>query len=380
MILGSELHEGIAHATVAPWRIAMDINELCNIRCSYCHIDALYGKEGKFSRTLPVDLAKALLTDADGLRVFEVTITGGEPTLAPAFEAIVEHAGGLEFTSTQVVTNGTRLTPAASRRLAKSGLTRVSISIDGPKAGHDQARGAGTWERAWRGLNNALDAGLTVNVISVIGTHNIDSWHHLTMKLKDAGVRSQNASLMCRLGRAESAESWQGVPEHRLAEVLLNADEVAAQSNDGSFLFHLNDGVLRSAGWTGRPTPLHAFQDQNPGLELVAKVDGSLVRNRIFGGNQIIGNINESSLASVWDGELASRSSGNIGMDAWPPRDLPEQYYNYSPGVLRDLAPRATALAPIGSRLRTRVEPWGSAVFDTETFSIVELKQVASIS
>lgn len=33
-----------------PWRVVVDLNEACNLKCSYCHIDALFGKDARDSR------------------------------------------------------------------------------------------------------------------------------------------------------------------------------------------------------------------------------------------------------------------------------------------------------------------------------------------
>ena len=358
-----------------PWRVVVDLNEACNLRCSYCHIDALFGRDASNSRVLPPDLIGTLLHDADEMRVFDVTLTGGEITIMPNLMEYLEEVNDLEFTSVQMITNGTRLSEGLASELKDAGIQRVSVSIDGPEGSNDEARGKRVWQRAWKGVENAMSAGLDVNVISVLGKHNIDDWHTLPPLLKQAGVRSQNIALMCRLGRAESAEEWQGVPEERLDEILRKASELQQELNDENFFLTINDGVMKEPGWSGEPTPIHAFQDQNPGIEAVVKVNGNVLRNRLYGMNRSIGNLAIASLSEIWQLDRIQRAqlSGVVGssnIDA-----LPDLYYHYG-DERRDtdlVVPQSGLRHDSMTDIRVREEPWGSVEFDRRTFAITNI-------
>lgn len=361
-----------------PWRVVTDLNELCNIQCTYCHISSLYGPEAKNARTLDPKLVGQLLLDANAMQVFDVTLTGGEITTLRNFDEYLENINALDFTSVQVITNGTRLTRQRAEQLKAAGVTRVSISIDGPQASNDKARGDGVFHRAWQGAEQAIAAGLTVNVISVLGLHNIEDWEQLTPQLKELGVRSQNVSLMCRLGRAEKAEEWMGVPEDRLDEVREKARRLQVAHNDENFAVYLNDGVMQEPGWSGAPTPLHAFQDQNPGIEAVVKVNGDVLRNRLYGMSRAIGNIAVMRLPDVWHEDKTRRASLKDVVGDQNVGALPNLYYHYTPleGKTRSVGPNATTTSNAESYLRVRHEPWGTVTFDTRTFSIVDVKQL----
>lgn len=360
-----------------PWRVVVDLNEACNIQCTYCHIDALYGIKARNSRTLSPKLVRDLLLDADQMQVFDVTFTGGEITTMPNLSEYLRGISDLRFSSVQLITNGTLLTRKLARELKDSGLQRVSISIDGPEISNDQARGNGVWQKAWRGLENAVEAGLIVNVISVLGMHNIDDWHRFPEQLKAVGARSQNISLMCRLGRAESTEEWLGVPENRLDEIRKIVKELEIL-NDDTYFITLNDGVTKQPGWSGETTPLHAFQDQNPGIEAVVKVDGEILRNRLYGKDRIIGNLTTGLLSTHWYRDRIRRQqmigvvgTENVGV-------LPTLYYHYDPDKVQlkqvNIPGQTREDQSTDVDLRTRVENWGSIVFDRRTFSIVDVR------
>lgn len=360
-----------------PWRVVADLNEACNIQCSYCHIDALFGKEARDSRTLPPNLVGTLLHDADQMHVFDVTLTGGEITIMPNLDEYLQTVKDLDFTSVQMITNGTRLSEGLATELKDAGIQRVSISIDGPEGSNDEARGERVWRRAWKGVENSVAAGLDVNVISVLGKHNIDDWHELPPLLKQAGVRSQNISLMCRLGRAEAADEWQGVPEDRLDEVRRKARELQEELNDDNFFLTINDGVMQEPGWSGRPTPIHAFQDQNPGIEAVVKVNGDVLRNRLYGRDRSIGNLAVASLSEIWQQDRLRRAQldGVVGKENVGA--LPNLYYHYD-GDRSDsglVLPRsqATDVHDRNSDIRIREESWGTVEFDRRTFAITNV-------
>lgn len=360
-----------------PWRVVADLNEACNIRCSYCHIDALFGKDARNSRTLSPDVVGTLLHDADQMHVFDVTLTGGEITIMPNLDEYLQTVKDLGFTSVQMITNGTRLSEGLAMELKDAGIQRISISIDGPEGSNDGARGERVWRRAWKGVKNSIAAGLDVNVISVLGKHNIDDWHELPPLLKQAGVRSQNISLMCRLGRAEAAKDWQGVPEDILDEVRRKARELQEELNDNSFFLTINDGVMKEPGWSGKPTPIHAFQDQNPGIEAVVKVNGDVLRNRLYGKGKSIGNLAVATLSEIWKQDRLKRAQldGVVGEENIGA--LPGLYYHYD-GERTDsgiVLPRSqvTTTHDRNGDIRVREEPWGTVEFDRRTFAITNV-------
>lgn len=361
-----------------PWRVVIDLNEVCNLKCTYCHINSLSGIKAKTSRTLDPKLVKSLLHDADQMKVFDITLTGGEILIMPNFVEYLEGVKDLSFSSVQLITNGICLSKKLAKEIKKSGVQRVSISIDSLEASNDQARGNGVWKRAWKGLENAVNSKLTVNVISVLGKHNIDDWYKLPALLKKKGVRSQNISLMCRLGRAESSKEWLGVPVERLYEIHSKIKRLQKELNDDKFFLSFNDGVLKHLGWSGKSTPLHAFQDQNPGIEAVVKVDGTVLRNRLYGKDHTVGNLNTTSLSTLWQKDKLCRKqlkevtgTGNAG-------NLPNLYYHYNLIAerprLANKHNKETDIHRCSNDIRVREESWGKIIFDCQTFSILHIR------
>lgn len=360
-----------------PWRVVIDLNEICNLQCSYCHIGALNANGTLNSRVLSPELLENIIRDSDSMKVFDVTLTGGEITLLPRFEEYLKVLNGLKFSSIQMITNGTRLTPDLISRIKDTEIKRVSISIDGFEAAHDRGRGLHTWKLVWKGLENLLKAGINVNVITVLGLHNIDEWDNLSSLLKDIGVRSHNISLMCRLGRAEEATDWQGVPENRIDEVRKKINYLQKELNDDRFQVTLNDGVIRESGWEGNVVPIHVFQDQNPGIEAVVKVDGRVLRNRIYGKNNSVGNVKIDTLKTIWDRDKSNRLDLNSMIKSNVTEELPNQYFHYDGKKMNQSSfqnYQHNCSSDNLDRFRIREESWGKVEFDTETFSIINIE------
>jgi mycofactocin radical SAM maturase len=108
------------------------------------------------------------------MQVFYVNIGGGEPTIRHDFWDLIDYATarnvGVKFS-----TNGVRITPEVSARLAANGYVDVQVSIDGATAEvNDAVRGAGSFAMAVQAMENLAAAGLSGFKLSVVCTrHNV---------------------------------------------------------------------------------------------------------------------------------------------------------------------------------------------------------------
>jgi MoaA/NifB/PqqE/SkfB family radical SAM enzyme len=126
-------------------RLALHLTDRCQLDCQHCLRDP-----GRKSRDLDFDLVAKVL--AEGRRVYglaHVTFTGGEPTLHPRFDAIVDLVADHGMTW-NVVTNG-RAFPAVLARLESRperlrSLKSIVLSLDGSEeATHDAIRERGSY-------------------------------------------------------------------------------------------------------------------------------------------------------------------------------------------------------------------------------------------
>jgi len=103
----------------APLWITIDITHACNLKCKHCHIGC--GSEIYMDLTL----YKLIIDDLSKHGVFQVAISGGEPTLHPDFIEICNYAykKGLYV---KIYSNGTKIN---SDMIDKISIDEISISL-----------------------------------------------------------------------------------------------------------------------------------------------------------------------------------------------------------------------------------------------------------
>ncbi len=137
------------------------ITHRCNLRCTHCYQDDYAAQTSREELFEALDKYERFLQPKK-LRG-RVNLTGGEPLSHPAFFDLAREirARDMQFA---VLTNGTLVTPAAARRLARLGPYFVQVSLDGTRRTHDAIRGKGSFDAALRGIDCLKAAGVHVLV------------------------------------------------------------------------------------------------------------------------------------------------------------------------------------------------------------------------
>ena len=132
----------------------------CNLHCGFCWVGDLLNLEGEWRQELSIETLRTAFPDQVGL---SINLTGGEIFMRKDIFEVLNLFKEKGYTLGYLTTNGTIINDAradALARLARAGfLKHVSISVDGPKDIHDEARGAkGTFERTAAGLRRLQQA------------------------------------------------------------------------------------------------------------------------------------------------------------------------------------------------------------------------------
>jgi uncharacterized protein len=179
---------------------------VCNFGCSYCFQDEYAPQQGLDADAV-IDAFFSYVDDTFAGRKKYVTLFGGEPLLAtPRARRTVERL--LEGTRTRgvdlaIITNGYSLADYVP--LLKTGRIReVQVTLDGAREMHDRRRalkgGGPTFDRAVAGINACLEAGLTVNLRTVIDKENLSDFGHLAHFAIDQGW-TRNPRFKTQVGR-----------------------------------------------------------------------------------------------------------------------------------------------------------------------------------
>jgi MoaA/NifB/PqqE/SkfB family radical SAM enzyme len=144
-----------------PRRLVVELTNICNLHCSYClrDEDALYHTRANF---FPIDLLRRILKESRETHgVTHLMITGGEPTLHPQFDQVLDAAAEVDI-KTSFITNGwhfDRVWPTL--RAHGKTVTHVAFSLDGAtRETHDHWRGEGSFLRLVRAFSKCKMGGV----------------------------------------------------------------------------------------------------------------------------------------------------------------------------------------------------------------------------
>jgi hypothetical protein len=184
-------------AAAAPVRHTVRLTSTCNNRCVFCAQDGLDDEVPPLGERL-----RALRTQG----AFELTFTGGEPTVDSGLLDAVKAARAAGFTGIGVQTNG-RLLAAQADALEDAGLTDVHVSLHGASAPvHDYHTGvAGSFAALTGGVAAARAVGLTVAVATVVTRSNFRVLSELPRALQSLGASAWLLELPRYAGRAATA-------------------------------------------------------------------------------------------------------------------------------------------------------------------------------
>lgn len=133
----------------------------CNFRCTYCY---QHHPSGIMSEAIQDKVIQMVQERYPPVTNLTVTWFGGESLLAlPVIERLstkfIEHAQSRYRYTAKIVTNGWRLTPDVSQRLADLHVQSAQITLDGPRELHDVRRplanGRSTFDRIVKNLASA---------------------------------------------------------------------------------------------------------------------------------------------------------------------------------------------------------------------------------
>lgn len=141
----------------------------CNQKCIHCYAAGQHQAE---QEELSTDDWKKIIDKCRMAGIPQLTFTGGEPTMREDLVELVEHA---KWFVTRLNTNGILLTKELCKRLRTASLDSLQITFySKEKEIHNQLVGANRYEDTLAGLENALEAGISVSVNTPLCTLNKD--------------------------------------------------------------------------------------------------------------------------------------------------------------------------------------------------------------
>jgi MoaA/NifB/PqqE/SkfB family radical SAM enzyme len=155
----------------------------CNLSCTYCN------EYDKTSAPVPTDAMLRRIDKLSDLGTGIITFSGGEPTLHPDLDALINRVRANGAIAT-IITNGYLLTPDRIKRLNAAGLDYLQISIDNVQPDQVSKKSLKVLDRKLEWLAEHADFAVTINSVLGSAIENPNDAYQITMRARGLGFTS----------------------------------------------------------------------------------------------------------------------------------------------------------------------------------------------
>lgn len=199
----------------SPFLVIWETTQACDLACKHCRAEAV---PDRHPAELTTAEARKMLEDVRRFGPIIFVFSGGDALKRPDIFELMDHGTrlGLRMAITPATTP--LVTPRTIDRLKEAGLARLAVSLDGSTpATHDEFRQVpGSFDWAMKILRHAREIGLSTQVNTVMGRHNIDDFDALARLMAELGIVFWEVFFIVPTGRARpedvaSAEEFEEI-------------------------------------------------------------------------------------------------------------------------------------------------------------------------
>lgn len=290
-----------------PSLVSWNVTSACNLRCPHCYLDAGRRRDGELSTEEAMRVVDELADAGTELLI----LTGGEPLLRADLYDLARRATDRGMVVV-LGSNGMLLDAAAAERLARAGVRGVGLSVDSTDAAkHDAFRGLpGAWTRTMEAIDACRAAGLEVVVQTTLTEWNLAELAELVALARGKGAHAFNAYYLVCTGRGEKMSDL--APEQYQASIEALVD--GQKSLLGEMMLRAKCAPHAARIASERGVPMAGSTGCVAGRSyLRIGPEGEVTPCPYL--PQVLGNVREASVASLWDGApaLASLRARELG-------------------------------------------------------------------
>lgn len=297
-----KLSKSLENKLTTPLMLFVKVTFTCNCNCPHCSVDSTKDFD---PHELTTAEWKAFIDEAARLNIFTITFTGGEPTLRPDLEELIQHCVKRGITP-NVDTNGSMLTPEYIKRLERAGLSSLQMDIDGDTAAiHDAFRGRkGLFDQNVEAISILNESSIRLQIATAVSTQNIERIPNIMELLAELGVQRYCLGRIVLSGRAIRNPHLFPTMEQNI-ELLPRIREKEKELKNLTVFY-----IDLPAGFYQRTIGLDYYETLKREGRLQPCVAGIVnvmigprgeVRPCDASGTLVIGNIREQSIKDIWD-------------------------------------------------------------------------------
>lgn len=185
--------------------ISWNTTKKCNLYCKHCYRES--SQDEDIEGELTTEEGKKLIEEIKKAGFRLLILSGGEPLLRDDIFELISKAKETGLIPA-MGTNGTLLTKESARELNNVGLRGIAISVDSMDSTyHDEFRGQkGAFDKTQEGIENALAAGLRVQINLTLTEKNQDEFEKMVTYYEKKGIHAIHPFFLVPTGRALSME------------------------------------------------------------------------------------------------------------------------------------------------------------------------------
>jgi MoaA/NifB/PqqE/SkfB family radical SAM enzyme len=150
---------------------------------------------------LSVEQLKQVMVDLDRMGTFEITLTGGEPSMRKGFWSLIDVVPTLKHASVTLITNAANLRKDQMDRIVDSGIRSIRVSMDGTRETFEQVRLVDAFDTVVENSVYLRDRVDSFKVLTTVMKTNLHNVLDLTAFLRAHGFTRQDQILVRAHGR-----------------------------------------------------------------------------------------------------------------------------------------------------------------------------------
>lgn len=190
----------------------------CNLKCIHCRASEVGFRSPD---ELTAQESFALLDSIASFARPVIVLSGGEPVVREDIFDIATYGTGLGLRMV-LATNGTLVDAETADQMAKSGIQRVSVSIDGASAqAHDRFRRvSGAFDAAIEGIGHIKSAGIPFQINTSVTRQNFDELPLVLKLAKELGAVALHIFLLVPTGCGKEIAEDEMISSEQYEKVL----------------------------------------------------------------------------------------------------------------------------------------------------------------
>jgi radical SAM protein len=187
----------------APRRVYWELTRACDLSCKHCRANAIPCRDPQELTTKEIcDTLDALAKGAAP----HVILTGGDPLKRRDFFTIVTHTISLGLPCLVAPSATPLLNGDTIAALAKSGISAMSLSLDGSTpARHDDLRGVeGTFARTLEAAREIVEAGIPLQINTLVTEETQEDLPAIHRLVQEVGAERWSLFFLIATGRGET--------------------------------------------------------------------------------------------------------------------------------------------------------------------------------